>query len=53
MSEWHFNHLGGSSQSVFPGIPALPLSTCVSSGLSLNLSEPQFLSFFFLLINLF
>ena len=53
MSEWHFNHLGCSSQSVFPGIPALPLSTCVSSGLSLNLSEPQFLSFFFLLINLF
>ena len=43
MSEWHFNHLGCSSQSVFPGTPALPLSSCVSSCLSLHLSEPQFL----------
>lgn len=39
-SEWHSNHLGCSSQPVFPGTPALPLSICVSSGspaaLSLN-----------------
>ena len=44
MSEWHFNHLSCSSQSVFPGTPALPLSSCVSSGSSLHLSEPVSLS---------
>lgn len=43
MSEWNFSHLGGYSESVFPGTPALPLSGCVTLGSSLNLSEPQFL----------